>query len=258
MKLGLVEHGEETAGFGLDPALATGPRDGTVQPVVGESGSRGRSGRDRQNRSCLARQQPLTFVYERLKDCRVVLAQARTEPIVSASAVPERVLLGSREDGNRSGQVGVVRQRPMLFRIGPQDVRHYKCILVIGLLAGDSHRIDGIDPSAGGPQAGHQESAGGLDRNRDRVLRVVAVLGEQSQQAPEARRVVADPELAEQSGIGVDHGNVVMILRQSIPQVTSNVRSFRAFASVRHRAEKGPPGDLVTRADRSWWPCPRW
>jgi hypothetical protein len=74
VQLGLVEHGEETAGFGLDPALATGALDGTLQPVVGESDSRGRRGCDRQNRSGLARQQPLTFPCERFKDCRVVLA----------------------------------------------------------------------------------------------------------------------------------------------------------------------------------------
>lgn len=33
MKLGLAEHGEGTDGFGLDPTLATGPRDGTLQSV---------------------------------------------------------------------------------------------------------------------------------------------------------------------------------------------------------------------------------
>lgn len=36
MQLCLVEHGEETAGFGLDAALATGALDGTLQPVVNQ------------------------------------------------------------------------------------------------------------------------------------------------------------------------------------------------------------------------------
>lgn len=43
-----------------------------------------------------------------------------------------------------------------------------------------------------------------------RVVRAVAVLGQQVQQLLEARRVIADPELAEQSGVGADHRRIVV------------------------------------------------
>ncbi|MDQ0836076.1 hypothetical protein QF032_007920 [Streptomyces achromogenes] len=66
-------------------------------------------------------------------------------------------------------------------------------------VAGDGHWVDRIDLAAGGPKAGDQESPGGLDRDRDGIVRAVAVLGEQMQQVLEAGRIVADHDSAEQS-----------------------------------------------------------
>lgn len=81
-------------------------------------------------------------------------------------------------------------------------------------IACDSHRVDRVHPAARGPQTGHKNSARCLDRDRDRdrIVRTVTVLGEQSKQVLEARCVVADPDRAEQSSVAIDHGNVVVIL----------------------------------------------
>ncbi len=139
---------------------------------------------------------------------------------MGAGAVPDRVLLGAGQDGDRPDQVGVARQRPVELRVGPEDVRQDDGVLVVGLLAGGGvpvaiaghrHRVDRVDASAGSAQAGDEQTPGGLDRDRNRFVGSVSVLGEQTQQVLEARRVVTDPELAEQAGIGVDHRHIMMV-----------------------------------------------
>ena len=62
-----------------------------------------------------------------------------------------------------------------------------------GPVPGYCHRVDGVDRAAGGAQACDQQPAGRRDRHRDRVLRSVAVPGQQVQQLGQAGRVVADP-----------------------------------------------------------------
>jgi hypothetical protein len=79
-------------------------------------------------------------------------------------------------------------------------------------VAGYRQRVDGIDGTASGAQAGHQQAPGGLDRDRDRRLRTVAGLGQHLQQLPIAGRVVTDAPLGHQAAVGVDHGHVVMVL----------------------------------------------
>jgi hypothetical protein len=90
----------------------------------------------------------------------------------------------------------------MELGVRAQDVRQDDGVLVVGLLpgdsvpvavSGDSHRIDAIELASGGPQAGNQESPGGLDRNRDLIVRAVTVLGEQTQQVLEARTTPTRP-----------------------------------------------------------------
>jgi hypothetical protein len=59
-------------------------------------------------------------------------------------------------------------------------------------VAGHGERVDGVDRAVGRAQAGHQQPACGLDGDRDRIVKRVAVLGQQRQQGGEAGGVVAD------------------------------------------------------------------
>ena len=78
-------------------------------------------------------------------------------------------------------------------------------------VAGHCHRVDRVDLAAGGAQARDQQPARGLDRHRDRVLRGVAVLGQQGQQHREPGRVVADAAAGQQPPGLVRQGDVMMI-----------------------------------------------
>ena len=91
-------------------------------------------------------------------------------------------------------------------------------------VAGHRHRVDGVDPPAGGAQAGHQQPAGRLDRYRDRGFSGVAVLGEQGQQRGEPSRVVADPAAGQQLAVLVHDGDVVVVFGPVDPAV--NVHAF--------------------------------
>jgi hypothetical protein len=64
-------------------------------------------------------------------------------------------------------------------------------------VAGRGQRVDRVHLALPGPQDGDQEAARGLDRDRDRVLRGVAVFGEQVQQDLVAVRVVGDVPLGQ-------------------------------------------------------------
>ena len=91
-------------------------------------------------------------------------------------------------------------------------------------VAGHRHRVDGVDRAAGGAQACDQQPAGRLDRHRDRVLRGVAVLGEQGQQLREPGRVVADPAAGQQLPVPVRQGDVVVVFGPVDP--AEHVHSF--------------------------------
>ena len=79
-------------------------------------------------------------------------------------------------------------------------------------VAGDRHRVDGVDLAASGAQARDQQPAGCLDRYRDGLSGAVAVLGEQVEQGGQAGRVVADPAAGQQLAVPVHQGDVVVIL----------------------------------------------
>ncbi len=59
-------------------------------------------------------------------------------------------------------------------------------------VAGGGHRVDREDLAFAGPQHGHQQAPGGLDRDRDRGVFGVAVLGEQVQQQLIAGSIIGD------------------------------------------------------------------
>lgn len=53
---------------------------------------------------------------------RVALAQQGTELVGELLPVPQGVLLCAGEDGDRSGEIGVVGQEPVDVHVGAQDV----------------------------------------------------------------------------------------------------------------------------------------
>ena len=136
-------------------------------------------------------------------------------------AVPDRVLLGAGQHGDGLDQLGVGGQRPVRVQVGTQHVGQEGRVPMVRLAAGDrvpvpvaghGHRVDGVDRAAGGAQACGQQPAGGLDGHRDRVIRGVAVLGEQGQQLGQARCVVADAAAGQQLAVPVHQGDVVVVL----------------------------------------------
>jgi hypothetical protein len=122
---------------------------------------------------------------------------------VRGGAVPDGVLLGPGQYGDGLGELAVGGQGPVGVPVGAQDAGQDDGVAVVGLapggrvpvaVAGDCHRVDRVDGAPGGAQAGGQQAARGLDRDRDRVFGAVAVLGEQFQQPGQPGRVVADPQ----------------------------------------------------------------
>ena len=58
-------------------------------------------------------QQAATLVGEGVQDGRVELPQQRPQLVVRAGALPDRILLGASEHGDRLGEFGFRRQRSM-------------------------------------------------------------------------------------------------------------------------------------------------
>jgi hypothetical protein len=156
------------------------------------------------------------------------------ELVVRGGAVPDGVLLGAGQHGDRLGQLGVGGQWPVRVPVGAQHAGQDERVAVVGLLPGDRvpvpvagyrHRVDRVDRPAGGAQAGDKQPAGRLDRYRDRVPGAVAVGREQFQQLRQTGRVVADPAPGQQLAAGVDHGDVVMIFSPVDPAVNVHASS---------------------------------
>ena len=77
-------------------------------------------------------------------------------------------------------------------------------------VAGRGHRVDREHRPPAGAQRGDQQPARGLDRDRDRPARAVAVLGEHPGQSGEPARVVADALFGHQTPITADDRDVMM------------------------------------------------
>ena len=132
-------------------------------------------------------------------------------------------------------------QRPVEADVGAQHVGQHDRVAVVGFaagdgvpvpVAGDRHRVDGVDLAAGGAQAGHQQPARGLDRHRDQVLGGVAVLGEQAQQLREPGRVVADAAAGQQVPVRAGQGDVVVVFGPVDPAVNVHASSVSSMRLV--------------------------
>jgi hypothetical protein len=148
----------------------------------------------------------------------VVLAQQGSELVGELLPVPQRVLLSPGQDGDRAAEVGVVGQGPVGVHVGAENVRQDQGVAGVGLLArhavpiavaGGRHRVDREHLALSSPQDRDQQASGGLDRDRDRILLRVSVLGKQIQQDLVPGRVVGDVPLGQQLAGVVDQGDVV-------------------------------------------------
>jgi hypothetical protein len=80
-------------------------------------------------------------------------------------------------------------------------------------IAGHRHRVDRVHRALGSAQARDEQSARGLDRYRDRILRGVTRLDQQLEQSPVALDVVTDAPLGDQLPGSVHQRHVVVGLR---------------------------------------------
>ena len=103
--------------------------------------------------------------------------------------------------------------------IDAKNVRQRHRIGVVGLRASHrrplpvtrhGHRVDREHRPSTATQSRHQQSARGLDRDRNRVLGAVARVGKHPGQSGEPRRVVADALSGHQLAIAIDDRDVVM------------------------------------------------
>jgi hypothetical protein len=140
---------------------------------------------------------------------------------VCGGAGPDGVLLGAGQHRDGLDELGVGWQGTVRVRVGAQDVRQHDGVAVVGLAPGDrvpvavachGHRVDREHRPSGGPQAGGQQPPRGLDRDRDRILGAVAVLGQQGQQAGQSGRVIVDTSPRQQVAALVYQGDVVVVL----------------------------------------------
>jgi len=82
-----------------------------------------------------------------------------------------------------------------------------------------------------------RQAAAGFDGDRDRLLVVVAGIGEQLQQCGEPGGVVADSAFGHQLALGGDQGDVVMV--------------FGPVDATEHSQDLDPPRELAFRAVQS-------
>ena len=108
MQPGLSKDGLQPNGRSSDPALTAGTfqRRGELWPS--QPGSVRRCRRDGQHRARIGVSQATwSPILEGLQEGRVLLAQQGTEWVDDVLSVPDSILLGTREDGDRLGQLGV-------------------------------------------------------------------------------------------------------------------------------------------------------
>jgi len=146
--------------------------------------------------------------------------------------------MGPGQHRDRLRQFGVSGQAAMLIGVGAQDVGQRDGITVVGFLArhrsalpvaGHRHRVDRVDGSTAGPQHRHLRPARSFDRDRDRIVRVIAGLCQHGGQIGESRDRFGDAPLGQQLAVGIYDRDVVMVLGPIDPtrgdrQCSSSVR----------------------------------
>ncbi|OJF16018.1 hypothetical protein BG844_01960 [Couchioplanes caeruleus subsp. caeruleus] len=86
---------------------------------------------------------------ERGESRGVVVVQQGAHALDKLQAVPDRVLLGAGQHGDRLGEMAVVGDAPVGVHVGAQDVRQGHGITVVGHLAGRAVARDNATPRMG-------------------------------------------------------------------------------------------------------------
>ncbi|MBK6011682.1 hypothetical protein JHN45_10950 [Streptomyces sp. MBT53] len=210
----------QPVGLGLDAAFAPGPPDDRTQLRAGEPGGVFRGGS--RSKKCTGHRvaEPFAYRLEGRQKSGEVFTQVRAEFVRGLGPVPDGVLLGAGQDRYGFGEFAVGRQGPEGGPIGPQDVGQHCRVQVVGFLAADcvtlsvaggGHRVDGVDGAPGCPQAGDEETARGLDGDRDRCVRAVPLCGQQFKERVQAGEVIGDSGLRDDDSLSVDQGDVMVI-----------------------------------------------
>ena len=210
---------------GGDPALPAGAAQRRLDPRRGYPQALRRAGRDRQHGPGIAAgqlggRQPAPGG-ERGQEPRVVLLQPGPQLLHQLGAPPHRVLIRAGEHRDRPGQATVVRQHAVQVRVGAQDVRQRHRISMVALFTrhrrafpvpGHRQRVDRVNRPPGSAQHGDQQPAGGLDRDRDQILRAVTGRGEHRGQLRDSLHALGDPPFGDQCAVAVNQRDVVMPL----------------------------------------------
>ena len=191
-------------GLGLDAAFTAGSPECAGDLRTGQFRGPARGRRGFEEFAGFGPAQAVLPGCEGVQGGGVVLAQQGAELVGHLLTVPGGVLLGAGQDGDRAGEVGVVRQRPVCVHIRAQDVRQDQGVARVGLLAQDTvpvavagrgQRIDREYLPPALSQHRDQQAARGLDGDRNRGLVGIPVLSEQVEQELVAGRVVGDVTL---------------------------------------------------------------
>ena len=211
----------QPGGLGVDAAAAACLAEQGAELGEGEPGRFARGGGGGQDGAGFGAHDAAAFALECRQEPGEVLAQVGAELVVGLGAVPDGVLLGAGQHRDGLGQLAVGGQRPVRGHVRAQDPGQHGGVQLVALaardrvpfpVAGRGHRVDRVDRAAGA-QGGHQQSPRRLDRDRDRVCRVIPPAGEEPQQRGQPGRVVADPLPGHDRPGRVHQGDVVVALR---------------------------------------------
>jgi hypothetical protein len=178
----------------------------------------------------------------------VVLAEQGADLVGDLLAAPDGVLLGAGQHRDGLGEFAVGGQRPVGVPVGAQDVRQDESVAGVGLLAADAvavavagggERVDREDLAAAGAQGGNEQAVAGLDGHGYRVVRAVAVFGQEVQELVVAGRVVADAGFGELGAGVVDDGEVVVAFRPVDAAEHGQAVLSRSVHLCRSRAHAG-------------------
>ncbi len=132
-----TEEVAQALGFLLGAAAAVSAFE--CRSELGQRQPRGsaRGGCGGQDRSGLGSDQAMLLGLERLRGCRVVVAQQRADLVNQLLAGPDRVLLGAGTT-TRGRTCSVGRQRPVCRGVAAHDVGQDQSVAGIGLGAGEA------------------------------------------------------------------------------------------------------------------------
>jgi len=137
-----------------------------------------------------------------------------------ALALPDEALVGTGDQLDRLGELGVAGDRAVVVTIGPNQIREHLGIAGIGLGARGGaaisipihrHRVDREHPVPGGHQGAHEEPAIDLDAH-DHLFGLLGVIGDHLVEPHHSLHSLGDPTLGELCPPLIHQADVVVML----------------------------------------------